>query len=824
MMDPVSIESRLQSVKVAVRKATEEALKSASKQESLHKSNNANNNNTSSSSLTTTTSSENVNPNLTSSESFSLGMTLFGQEQSVLERSIQEKLTKMEHDLSAAQKALLEEDGSSEESPEALQEEAMQLKKRLEFLQICSRARASLDQATTLSVPSTTNEPDYLAAADHLLAAKDELASAQALVKAEEQEGSGRSSTALFGAYRIIDSLQTAIRRKNLDILTKATSSLETSVTITKESMSVKGSLRPDDRGLYSAYNVMEKLSPTNDARLHKSMNALVTKFVALVVQPVLDNLRKGVHCNTVFSHSSTRVVTTLEWECEDSSCEEDEEDDDDDVNHRLEAWNEAFTYLQRTLGFFQQIVLLDRDSLSAHVGKRLFSVGNNSAAAMKALGVESNRLGVHSSCSILKPMLDLLWDTCIPPKLTVDKLDSLDSIAKRLGEMVGDFDTEMVRLKFYKDDEPTPLRKFVTNFSQSYVDKRRSAILQQARTILLQNDYHNTVEVGEDVVKQPTDDGKMEQDGMAVFHLHKASVSQTATMMLALCRTTMDEAVVSSTKMLPSTLYRTAREVLDLFRAIIPMTLEHEIAHVPRTAAILHNDCVYLAHHCLTLGLEYKEQFAATDERGHALRQTCMFVDMVPIFRELADQVLGDQLERQQRELQQNIVCIPLLGESLKSNESLSEWVDAETAMKAGIHHVSSHNLQWGSGVLSKSVYTRCMGFLMDSIFTLFLDQVFMASAISEPASHFVGSIFRLGMQGAVAVMGGADDLVGCQSWNRFSAVGRFTEMSLADITVALSEGVFRSITGPELSHLIQATFDDSPKRRVLLQALSGE
>ena len=49
--------------------------------------------------------------------------------------------------------------------------------------------------------------------------------------------------------------------------------------------------------------------------------------------------------------------------------------------------------------------------------------------------------------------------------------------------------------------------------------------------------------------------------------------------------------------------LYRTSRELLDLFRAIVPTLHATEVASIPRTAAVLHNDCVYLAHESMLLG-----------------------------------------------------------------------------------------------------------------------------------------------------------------------------------------------------------------------------
>jgi len=70
-------------------------------------------------------------------------------------------------------------------------------------------------------------------------------------------------------------------------------------------------------------------------------------------------------------------------------------------------------------------------------------------------------------------------------------------------------------------------------------------------------------------------------------------------------------------------------------------------------------------------------------------------------------------------------------------------------------------------------------------------------------------------------ALLGG--DHSGSRVWDRFMAVGRVMDMSIADIQVALSDGLFRSVTGLELSRLVTSCFDDGPKRRSLLQSLSS-
>eukprot|EP00947_MAST-08B_sp_MAST-8B-sp1_P001847 g1847.t1 len=53
---------------------------------------------------------------------------------------------------------------------------------------------------------------------------------------------------------------------------------------------------------------------------------------------------------------------------------------------------------------------------------------------------------------------------------------------------------------------------------------------------------------------------------------------------------------------------FRTARDVVDLFRAIVPVVRAEQAGSVPRLAMLLHNDAMYIAHHLLTMGHQHRE------------------------------------------------------------------------------------------------------------------------------------------------------------------------------------------------------------------------
>lgn len=155
----------------------------------------------------------------------------------------------------------------------------------------------------------------------------------------------------------------------------------------------------------------------------------------------------------------------------------------------------------------------------------------------------------------------------------------------------------------------------------------------------------------------------------------------------------------------------------------------------------------------------------------------------------------------------------------------------------------------------MSKDILTRSMWYLCDVVFTLFLDQVLNARDVrfgfylsfafrlrsSAPLSHrylvflvafplkisidaskFVSTLFEKATYEIKELLCVGDDTSGSRVYDRFFAVGRFMDMTLSDVQVALGRGMFRCVSGPELIRLIVATFDDSPKRQGVINILT--
>jgi centromere/kinetochore protein ZW10 len=783
-----SIEERLQAVRKAIQKATKDALRNA------YDENNGD------------------DPNA----SFHLGVELFGQEISVVEENTREKLASIENELNAIKA-----------SPEN-HDEAANLKNKVEFLRQCSLARSFLDQSMTLSTPSLTPEIDLRRAASLQVQAQQAWKAAQTIVASE----SNASPSTLAAANQILDSLRSAVRRQKVDLLGEARKMWATSVSWSPNFLVVRSS-----NDLPMAYDVLQTFADDGHSALQDMFRKFTTEMYEWVFRPLLERLVSEEATTTLVSYqesednsgslvnsstTKTRVVR-LEWNWNGKKADSSHSD--------ILVWKNAIEFIQKTLIFITEHVLLERKPLCHLVGSKLFGrpeMQSSETISLEVLGIKTLNTGIDNG--ILRELLvDALEKSSIPTHLLPEEFHSLKAIASEFESFLSTFHDALVSLQLISEKGEPSLSSFAANFEAKYVEKRRCTILNEARRLLLNNDYHNTVEVGVDVRPDKDDKRLGLSDGMAVFRLQKSSISDTAAQIMKLCRRTMDESVApvpnecsTSLAALQATLYRTAREVLELFRAIIPVTHGHEIAHVPRTAAILHNDCVFIAHNCLSLGLEYRERYTddAKTPQGNLLQQTCIFVDMVPLFRDLAERSMGEMLDIQAKQIVELVgKPIAMLGESLRSDEIVSEWSEAEAAVAAGLYHLGHLNKAWRP-VLSYDVLTRSIGYLADVLFSLLLDQIMKASDISTPACQFVNAQFEKVVKEVDNMTEG--DRTGSQLMDRFFAIGRFMDMSLADIETNLSEGLFRSISAPELSKLIMACFNDSPNRKKLLKLLS--
>ena len=762
-------------------------------------------------------------------------MDLFGQDVSTLEITIRGKLEDVEADLQKllredTNSPIMEEEEEQFVDPQELEDQVQLYRAKIAFLKQASLARTALDESKTLS--SATLSPNGV----DLVQASKLLVQALELIRQAESFTQTASSSAedTENFKKLISSMKHEIRRHRVHLISRAGQTLDSCVQMTHHSLLVKNAQQLDQ-----AYQVLEEMEGGQSA-LKESLWRLSTHLYDTVLKPILAPHQKlGTPMKTwkitesedtpksglVGISANKGPVYRLQWTIL-------EERGEDSKSSAIEAWKETFKILTEILVFAQSKILMNRQKPSKLLGDYLF--GDPEALPsnlnLHALGLKSRRIG-NDKGIMLEDMMERLGKTCIPDSLESNQESTfLTDLAANLKDVVIPFCNAMCQNHLITMSPKPKLMVFCDTLEDNYIQHRRCILLNQAREILVNNDYHNTIKVG---VEASLEDNEV-SSGMEVFQSKSSSISDTANKLMELVRKTMDEAVAAgkSSSCLPllrPTLYKTAREIMSLFRSIVPASHKKEVNEVPRTAAVLHNDCIFLAHNCLTLGLEYKEQFITDteeDKTGKLLSQSCIFVDMVPLFRELADESMGDMLELQKQQLLDLVKPrIQYLGESLKSEESLHEWSEAETALAAAIYHLKHLDQAW-SPILAKDVFQISMEYMANVVFTLFTNQLLSNRTliVSGSGKQFISALFANALKEIGEIVVQQED---SNEWDRFLAVQKFLEMtSIGEVQAGLTKGLFQNVASQELQRLIQGTFGirfgESLEYKKLMNALS--
>jgi centromere/kinetochore protein ZW10 len=204
---------------------------------------------------------------------------------------------------------------------------------------------------------------------------------------------------------------------------------------------------------------------------------------------------------------------------------------------------------------------------------------------------------------------------------------------------------------------------------------------------------------------------------------------------LVAMVHETMNEACTASADC-TSVLIHTARDILNLFRALVPTLHAEKLENDPRLAALFHNDCIYIAHHMLTIGHQYRDRLptpsaSSSSSCSSSLPPPQLFigmVDLVPSFRQLASRVLTSQVNRQKARLAGILAadmptyCTEVAGASVHAAAaagggiSISDatFVVMESCLKRLLFDVSDLGAMWRS-ILPTSLYHAIIGQVLD-------------------------------------------------------------------------------------------------------------
>ncbi|XP_028639586.1 centromere/kinetochore protein zw10 homolog isoform X2 [Grammomys surdaster] len=231
------------------------------------------------------------------------------------------------------------------------------------------------------------------------------------------------------------------------------------------------------------------------------------------------------------------------------------------------------------------------------------------------------------------------------------------------------EFEKALKEMRFLKGDT-TDLLKYARNINSHFANKKCQDVIVAARN-LMTSEIHNTVQIGPDCKEtlpdlpgpdadhklqvqkvckvQFTNAGNLEPETSLdpqSFSLPTCRISEAVKQLMELAYQTLLEATTSSDQCAVQLFY-SVRNIFHLFHDVVPTYHKENLQKLPQLAAIHHNNCMYIAHHLLTLGHQFRLRLAPILCDG-----TTTFVDLVPGFRRLGTECFLAQMRAQKGEL----------------------------------------------------------------------------------------------------------------------------------------------------------------------------
>uniref|UniRef100_H9GEQ3 Centromere/kinetochore protein zw10 homolog n=1 Tax=Anolis carolinensis TaxID=28377 RepID=H9GEQ3_ANOCA len=322
----------------------------------------------------------------------------------------------------------------------------------------------------------------------------------------------------------------------------------------------------------------------------------------------------------------------------------------------------------------------------------------------------------------------------------------SIPQNSSKLGEYsevirsVEEFQEALKEMRFFRED-CTDLLTYARNVNGHFADKKCQDVIQAARN-LMTSEIHNTIKVTpdspealpslpdpgagdqskalmlRDVTPKPA--ASLEEETRLSRHtlsFPACRISDSTQKLVALAYQTLQEASVS-VEQHRLQLFYSVRNIFLLFCDVVPMYHKENFQKLPQLAAIHHNNCMYIAHHLLTLGHQFQ---------GNLNDRTATFVDLVPGFRKLGTECFMAQMQVQKEELLERLSS----ARNFSNVDDEENYSAANKALRQVLHQLRRLGKVW-QDVLPANVYCKAMGTLLNLALTEILSRITSLEDIS--------------------------------------------------------------------------------------------
>lgn len=351
--------------------------------------------------------------------------------------------------------------------------------------------------------------------------------------------------------------------------------------------------------------------------------------------------------------------------------------------------------------------------------------------------------------------------------------------------QAINDFQYFLVKIGFITNDQLF-LSEYTKDIDKLFIKKICQDLLAKARNIM-KKDLHDSIiyepqeplEFLEDIdnyneikVNKKINDN--------TFQLPKCQISKNAKEILDLARNILDEACCSSDTCAIQ-LFCTCRNFFEMYAGLVPEHHRKFLETIPQQVAMFHNNCMYLAHHLLTLGFEYKDKLPKSLQN---LNLT--FADQVLVLRDVGSSCFLEHMK-----YQRNIIFDILKESGLSALGQTSELhPNTERAMRQCNRQLELLKTVW-LDVLPENIYCRAVGCIMNSMIEDLIIRVLSVEDIPADVATELVTLFNLIIKRAPQIFPDHQKIYQyVKKWEKFLELIQILGASLKEIEVRWDSG----------------------------------
>ncbi|XP_015345355.1 centromere/kinetochore protein zw10 homolog isoform X2 [Marmota marmota marmota] len=454
-------------------------------------------------------------------------------------------------------------------------------------------------------------------------------------------------------------------------------------------------------------------------------------------------------------------------------------------------------------------------------------------------------------STIILAEMLgDVIWEDlseCLIKNCLVYSIPTNSSKLQQYEEIIQsteEFENALKEMKFLKGDT-TDLLKYARNINSHFANKKCQDVIVAARN-LMTSEIHNTVKITPDSkisvpdLPSPDEGNKLlvqkvskTEYNEAVnlepentldqhsFSLPTCRISESVKKLMELAYQTLLEATTSSDQCAVQLFY-SVRNIFHLFHDVVPTYHKENLQKLPQLAAIHHNNCMYIAHHLLTLGHQFRLRLASILCDG-----TTTFVDLVPGFRRLGTECFLAQMRAQKGELLERLSS----ARNFSNMDDEENYSAASKAIRQVLHQLKRLGTVW-QDILPVNIYCKAMGTLLNTAISEIISRITALEDISTEDGDKLYSLCKTVIDEGPQVFAPLSEEsknkkyqeevpIYVSKWMPFKELMMMLQASLQEIGDRWADGkgpLATAFSSSEVKALIRALFQNTERRAAAL------